>query len=173
MILRTSAAFFLGLTMTVGATAAPLEAYFASTDTCYGRSYSTEHLDRHRGQQVIDIAVSHFPNRQELLGMDSPFQPYPDTPRLVLRLDVWLRGQDRSWQDHAICAADNGILKCAIECDGGSFELHERSDDRLLVKPDNDLFFAQCDAGDAVIRKSPEDASYLLSPLPRSHCKAE
>eukprot|EP00903_Cladosiphon_okamuranus_P001836 g1834.t1 len=173
MIRWALTSLFLAFALTIGAMAAPLEAYFASTDSCYGRSYSTEHLERHPGQQVIDFAVSHFPNRQELLGMDSPFQPYPDTPRLVLQLDVWLRGQDRSWQDHAICEAKDNTLKCAIECDGGSFEVHERSDDRLLVKPDNDLFFNQCDAGDAVIRKTPEDTSYLLSPMPRSHCRAE
>ncbi|WP_157738836.1 hypothetical protein [Labrenzia sp. VG12] len=164
MFRRITAPLVLGLVMTGSAAGAPLEAYFASTDSCYGRSYSTEHLERHRGQQVIDFAISHFPNRQELLGMDSPFQPYPDTPKLVLRLDVWLRGQDRSWQDHAICEASGEALTCAIECDGGSFQIHERSDDRLLVKPDKDLFFAQCDAGDAVIRKTPEDSSYLLSP---------
>ena len=173
MTRRISAALILTLAMTVRATAAPLEDYFASFNSCYGRSYSTDHLERHRGQQVIDFAISHFPNRQELLGMDSPFQPYPDTPRLVLRLDVWLRGQDRSWQDHAICEAAGDGLTCAIECDGGSFDIQARSDNRLLVRPHNDLFFAQCDAGDAVIRKTPDDASYLLSPLPRSHCKAE
>jgi len=173
MTKRISAALVLLFALTNGAAAAPLEDYFASFNSCYGRSYSTEHLERNRGQQVVDFAISHFPNRQELLGMDSPFQPYPDTPRLVLRLDVWLRGQDRAWQDHAICEAGGDVLKCAIECDGGSFEIHGRSDNRLLIRPDNDLFLAQCDAGDAVIRKTPEDSSYLLLPMPRSHCNAE
>jgi len=153
-----------------GAGAAPLEDYFFSYDTCYGRSYSTAHLNSHPGQQVVDMAVSHFPGKQELLGMDSPFQPYPDTPRLVLRLDVWLRGQDRSWRELAICDPEGDGLSCSIECDGGRFRVEPSPEDRLLIRLENDLFFTQCDAGDARLERSSEDASFLLSPIPKSHC---
>ncbi|WP_269581234.1 hypothetical protein [Roseibium sp. Sym1] len=170
---KTAVVLLASMMMGGEAVAAPLEDYFSSLNTCYGRSYSSDHLQQHHGQQVIDMAVSHFPQKQELLGMDSPFQPYPDTPRMVLRLDVWLRGQDRSWQEHAICEPHGDSLSCAIECDGGTFEIEARDQDRLLVKLRSDLYFTQCDAGDAMLSRTAEDRSFLLSPLPRSHCSPE
>ena len=154
------------------AVAEPLERYFSSANACYGRSYSAEHLNQHPDQQVLEIAVSHFPERQGLLGMESPFQPYPDTPKLVLQVHVWMRGQDRDWQDNAVCTPDGDRFQCAIECDGGVFYLNERSGDRLLLTLKGDLRFTQCDAGSAVLRKTAEDSAFLLSPVPRSHCRA-
>jgi len=61
----------------------------------------------------------------------------------------------------------------AIDCDGGALDIQACRDDRVLRKPRNDPVCAECDAGDAVLRKTPDDTSFLLSPLPRSHCKAE
>jgi hypothetical protein len=155
------------------ASAAPLERYFASTDTCYGRSYSGDHLRKHPQQQVVDMAISHFPSKQELLGMESPFQPYPETPSLVLQLNVWLRGQDKGWQQGAICKQEGDKLRCGFECDGGTFYVSEQSKDRLLLTLDEDLYFTQCDAGEAILQKTAEDRSFLLYPMPRSHCSAD
>ena len=152
------------------AEAAPLENYFFSFNSCYGRAYSFEHLKKNPKQQVIDMAISHFPGRQELLGLDSPFQPYPETPRLVLRVDVWLRGQDKAWQEAAICKPAGDQLKCGFECDGGSFSLAARDGDRLLLTLEEDLHFTQCDAGEAILTKTKQDKSFLLYPMPRSHC---
>lgn len=150
-----------------------LEGYFFSFKSCYGRAYSGEHLNIHPDQQVLEIAISHFPEKQELLGLDNPYQSYPDTPRLVLRLDAWLRGKDKGWQEHAICDQDGAGLKCAIECDGGSFTLQGREKAQILMSLEQDLYFTQCDAGENVLKKTREDTSFLLYPLPASHCSQD
>ncbi|MBO6511496.1 MAG: hypothetical protein JJ979_23945 [Roseibium sp.] len=155
------------------ALAAPLENYFFSFNSCYGRSYSFEHLQKNPDQKVIDMAISHFPGKQELLGLDSPFQPYPETPKLILRVDVWLRGQDTAWQESAFCEPAGDQLKCGFECDGGTFYLTERSGDRLLLSLKDDLSFTQCDAGNAILQMTAIDKDYLLSPMPRSHCRPD
>ncbi|MBN9671340.1 hypothetical protein [Roseibium aggregatum] len=153
------------------AAAAPLEDYFFGFNTCYGRSYPLEHLNKNPDQQVIEMAISHFPAKQNLLGMESPYQPYPDTPRLVLKLDVWMRGKDNPWQENAICGADGDRLLCRIGCDGGAFHLTARPENRLLLTLDRELYFTQCDAGDAVLNRTKADSAFLLYPIPQSHCR--
>ena len=152
---------------------APLESYFFSYNNCYGRAYSGEHLKKQPKQQVIEFAISHFPSKQDLLGMESPFQPYPDTPRMVVRIDVWLRGQDKGWQEHAICEPAGTNLRCSIECDGGSFVIKSREKARLLISLDRNLSFDQCDAGDKTLRRSKQDNNYLLYLMPTSHCSPD
>ncbi|WP_422023584.1 hypothetical protein [Roseibium sp.] len=151
----------------------PLEDYFMSFPNCYGRTYSLQHQKDHPAQNTVDIAISHFPSKQELLGMDSPFQPYPDTPRLVVKLDVWMKGQNEGWQTDAICDPDGNRLLCQIECDGGRFFLEGRSDDKLVLTGGTDLDFNQCDAGDRVLQRAPDDGTFHLTPIPLSHCRAQ
>lgn len=158
---------------TVSAQELALEDYFFSFPSCYGSSYSLEHLKAHPEQKVIDIALSHYPSRQQLLGLDSPYQPYPDTPRFIAKIDVWMRGQDTSWQTDAFCEPDGSRMVCGIECDGGRFYLEKRKGGKLLLTGGYDLDFNQCDAGDRILARQPDDTSFLLSPIPRSHCKPD
>ncbi len=159
----------------VGASAdeLPLEDYFMSFPNCYARSYSLEHLKIHPQQKIVDIAISHFPSRQQLLGLDSPFQTYPETPRLIAKLDVWVRGQDGGWQTDAFCEPDGSRMACAIECDGGRFYLERQKGGKLLLTGGSDLDFNQCDAGSRILERNPDDKAFLLNPIPRSHCKPD
>lgn len=149
----------------------PLEDYFFSFASCYGRSYSFDHLNAHPNQKVVDIVFSHYPTRQELLGLDGAFQPYPETPRFVGKVDVWLRGENESWQTDAFCEPSGDGMACGIECDGGQFRLEARDGGKLLLTGGGDLSFEQCDAGPRVLTRAPDDKSFLLSPIPRSHCR--
>lgn len=151
----------------------PLEDYFMSFPNCYGRTYSLQHQKKHPAQKTVDIAISHFPSRQQLLGMNSPYQPYPDTPRFVAKLDVWLKGQSNGWQTDAYCEPDGNRLVCGIECDGGRFYLEGRNDGKLLITGGSDLDFNQCDAGERILRRAPDDNAFLLSPIPQSHCRPQ
>lgn len=152
----------------------PLEDYFFSQNMCYGRLYSPEHGRTHPEQNVVDIAISHFPLKQELLGMDSPVQSYPDTPRFVAKLDVWLADMPEPWQADAFCAPDgkNAQLKCSLECDAGHFFLKSGKNQRLMLIGGTDLDFNDCDAGARVLNREPDDKSFLLDAIPASHCIA-
>lgn len=153
-----------------------LDSHFNSYKSCYGRVYSSEHLRKHPRQKVREITLSHFPNRQEMLGMDSPYQPYPDTPRLVLRISVLVDGEsyhDASvWTDEALCEPDGKRLHCSLECDAGRFYVESRKGS-LLITGGGDLYFDQCDSGQKVLMRQPDDKSFLLHPLPLSHCSPD
>lgn len=153
----------------------PLEGYFSAQNMCYGRSYSAAHSRSHPEQNVVDIAISHFPSKQELLGLDNPNQVYPDTPRFVAKLDVWLANMPEPWQADAYCApdGDSAQLKCSLECDAGHFFLKSGKDQRLLLIGGTDLDFNDCDAGAKVLKREPDDKSFLLDAIPSSHCVAQ
>lgn len=152
----------------------PLEDYFSSQNMCYGRSYSPEHVRTHPEQNVVDIAISHFPSKQELLGMTSANHAYPDTPRFVAKLDVLLADMSEPWQVAAFCEPDgkNAQLKCSLECDAGHFFLKSGKDQQLLLIGGTDLDFNDCDAGAKVLKREPDDKSFLLDAIPSSHCVA-
>ncbi|MEW7008505.1 hypothetical protein [Lentilitoribacter sp. EG35] len=148
----------------------PLESHFHGIESCYGRTYSAAHLDKHPDQQVIDIGISHFPTKQQLLGMDSPNQPYPDTPKFVAKLALFKRGQDIRWEADAFCEPDGKRIKCNLECDAGNFYLTEHKSGGLLLTGGSDLSFDSCDAGDRTLMREPDDTSFLLQSVPRSIC---
>lgn len=155
----------------------PLDYHFGSYRSCFGRVYTAEHLKKNPKQKVAEIALSHFPNRQELLGMDSPFQPYPDTPKLVLRVSVLMRGvapyePDAVWSEAATCDPAGNRLHCRIECDAGDFFVEEKRDG-IVITGGSDLYFTQCDAGERVLERQPDDMTFVLSRLPASHCAAD
>ena len=151
----------------------PLEDYFFSFPQCYARSYMTSQITPN--QKVADIAISHFPSRQALLGLESAWQPYPDTPRFVAKLELALKGHnplhepEGAWSTDAICEPYDDQLRCAIECDGGRFFL-QRHAKGLLLTGGGDLDFNQCENGDKILVREPEDKTFLLYPVPLSHC---
>ncbi|WP_417670458.1 hypothetical protein [Roseibium sp.] len=154
----------------------PLDYHFSSFRTCYGRVYSQSHMQKHPQQKVAQISLSHFPNRQELLAMDSAFQPYPDTPKLVLELSLMRRNvapydPEAVWTEKALCEPEGARLHCRIECDGGDFYVEEKRDS-ILLTGGSDLYFTQCDAGDKVLERLPDDKTFELFLLPASHCSA-
>lgn len=149
---------------------APLEDYFFSFATCYGRSYSVEHLKRHPNQNVVEIAISHFPHAQELLGLESPWQPYPETPNIALKLDVLMKDEEKIWQTDAICSQANDRLRCQLECDAGHFFLQSHKNESLLITDGSDLHFNSCDTGSRILKREPDDKSFRLNPIPLSHC---
>ncbi|QDG77571.1 hypothetical protein [Labrenzia sp. PHM005] len=164
-------AAILSSSVTSAADELPLEDYFMSFPNCYGRTYSLQHQKAHPEQKTVDIAISHFPSRQQLLGMESPYQPYPDTPRFILKLDVWIKGENEGWQTDAYCEPEGNRIACGIECDGGRFYLEGRKDDKLRLTGGTDLDFNQCDAGNRIFNRAPDDKTFLLSPIPLSHCR--
>lgn len=153
----------------------PLDGHFGSYRSCYGRAYTGDHLKKHPDQKVADISLSHFPNHQELLGMENAFQPYPDTPRLILELSVRLKQNapydpGAIWTEKAFCEPDGDRLHCALECDAGTFFVEGRKNS-ILMTGGTDLLFTQCDVGDQVLMREPDDKAFELFALPSSHCE--
>ena len=65
-------AAILSSSVTSAADELPLEDYFMSFPNCYGRTYSLQHQKAHPEQKTVDIAISHFPSRQQLRVEQTP-----------------------------------------------------------------------------------------------------
>lgn len=151
----------------------PLEDYFFSFPQCYGRAYLP--ASAKPKQTVAEIAISHFPSRQELLGLDGQWQPYPDTPKFAAKIELSFFGHNPihepqwAWSTDAICEPEGDRLKCSIECDGGHFFLQSHAEG-LLLTDGSSLDFNRCDFGDKILKRQTENMTFLLYPIPISHC---
>ena len=148
---------------------APLERHFGAADSCYQRIYSDDHLARHPQQKVAAMRLDHFPGDQAYLGLGGSWHSYPDTPALALRLSVWLRGREM-WRTVAVCAPEGARIRCGLECDAGSFFVQDRDAGSVLITGGGDLWFTDCDVGDRVLIRQPDDLSFLLRRLPDAAC---
>lgn len=153
------------------ALAAPLDRHFGGADSCYQRSYSREHLIKHPGQRVTDIRLVHAPYQQQMLGLGGTYHSYPQTPVISLVLSVRIKGQD-TWQAATYCTQEGNRLRCALECDAGSFFVRDRTPNSILIEGGGDIYFSDCGEGpEQVLRRAPDDKVFLLHRLPNSQCR--
>ncbi len=149
---------------------APLLRHFNNGDACFGRLYSNEHRAKHPQQRTAEIRLDYYP---DLLGIDgdgSGVMPYPKAREIIVLLSVRLSGNPFLWQTTAFCWPEGDKMSCGIECDGGRFDLIDRSADSLLLTGGSDLMFSDCAASDKTLRRAPDDRSFLLHRLPAEHC---
>lgn len=78
----------------------------AEVTGCFGRSYSSEHLAEHRGQQVQQIIAKRYTQ--------------PDGYVEYYDLKVHFRDDPREFTASTYCQDMEGRRVCMIECDGGS-----------------------------------------------------
>lgn len=128
-------------------------------DSCFQRFYSASHLAQHPSQKVEAIQLSHF-------NEDSVAMPAGE---MVLRLSVRLRGQ-YAWTTPALCSQGGNRLSCGIECDGGRFDVVPKDSSSLLITGGSDIYFTDCDDGDQVLIREPDDKVFLLHRQPLSNC---
>lgn len=147
-----------------------LDSYFGSYAQCYGRSYTEEHLNKHPKQKVGNIAISHFPyqQRREVDADGVITQHYQG---VIMNLDVLMLGSGDIWAAETFCNTDekNDRLECRLECDAGYFYL-KATKNGLLLTGGSDIYFDDCDVGGKVLKRKPDDTSFLLSQIPFSHC---
>lgn len=128
-------------------------------DSCFQRFYSASHLAQHPSQKVEAIQLSHF--NEDSAGMAGS--------DLMLRLSVRLRGQF-AWTTPVLCNRNGNRLSCGIECDGGRFYVVPKDGSSLLITGGSDIYFTDCDAGDQVLIREPDDKIFLLHRRPLSNC---
>lgn len=76
---------------------------------CFGRSYSPEHLAANPGQQVRDIRVKPRNHDAQMAGL----------PAGSLDIRIFFRDDPREFTAWPACFVDNGVVACAVDCDGG------------------------------------------------------
>lgn len=128
---------------------------FPGTDSCYARSYSKEHLAKHRSQQVTQISVS--PN----FTIADP----------VLVLHVWLRLRgvtDDGFEADGYCENEGAAtLYCGMEGDAGGFTVRPAKDGAILIEVSSLGMTFENDTGFATLeRDTGDDRGFLLYPQP-------
>ncbi len=172
-MLRYMTIFTIGVTMGfVGAGHAFADTmsvtdYFNADKSCFARQYSQAHMAAHPKQKVDYILLNHATAPQEKAW----FGEIPlERPARVLRLLVHVKGQPQNWEEFAGCELEGRAVNCSMECDAGQFSVTIRDDGKLLLKPAGEMWFTDCDAGDALLDPEPDDKLFLLEPQPISEC---
>ena len=132
----------------------PQDQMFPGPDSCYGRSYSADHLAKHPAQRVTQIAIS------------------PDfaiaAPVLGVHLTLSLRGvPGGAFEAYAACENEGGhTLYCGMEGDAGGFQITPAKKGGILITVSSLGMGFENDAGFATLdRDTGDDRSFLLQPL--------
>lgn len=131
--------------------------FFPDEASCYGRSYSQDHLQGHPDQRVTAIAIS-------------PDFSIAD-PMIGLWFAASLRGvPGGNFEAYAYCEPGGpGQLFCGMEGDAGSFTLSAAKNGSLLMDMGRYGISLESDSGYVTLQSHQgDDRSFLLQPL--SNC---
>lgn len=137
----------------------------ADAPICYGREYSTEHLENNAQQTVKKLRVKMVKD----LSM-------PTEPTEMLDVEIALKGEDnffKVYRAYFIC--DSAAGECTVECDGGRVKVWGKMSGEMMFE--NLGFVIDGGCGDA--RKKPTmltpsssgDALFELAKLPAEYCQ--
>jgi len=131
--------------------------FFPDEASCYGRSYSPDHLKSHPQQRVTAMAVS----------PDFAI----DDPMIGLWFATSLRGvPGGNFEAYAYC--ENGgpdQLLCGMEGDAGSFSISPAKNGAILVEVGRYGIGLEADTGFVTLESQQgDDRSFILQPL--SNC---
>jgi hypothetical protein len=133
----------------------PQAQMFPQADACYARSYSSDHLTRHPQQRVTAMAIG-------LADLQTD-------ARLTLHLTLRLRGPTPAgaFEADAYCENEGDhTLYCAIEGDGGGFQITPANEGRILIEASSDGMGFENDTGFVTLeRNAGDDRSFLLAPV--------
>jgi hypothetical protein len=106
---------------------------------CFTRHYDQPHLDAHPRQNVTAMTVlAYRPDRE---GYDES----------IVNLEFGFRGVSDPVQLSGGCRPEpdrQGVLSCAIECDGGEFTLRRQGERSVLLDITRDI--EMCEDGDSL-----------------------
>lgn len=128
--------------------------FFPDEASCYGRSYSTDHLNSHPEQRVTAIAVS----------PDFAI----DHPMIGLWFATSLRGvPGGNFEAYAYCEHSGpDRLFCGMEGDAGSFTISAAKGGAILIEVGRYGIGLEGDTGFVTLESSSgDDRSFLLQPL--------
>jgi hypothetical protein len=177
-------AFVPALALAQDKKSSPLPSHLpVGVEACFGRTYDAAHLRAHPKQRVTSFHLlrdfSPDPNaemeqstRQELLDADGSDGD--------IGLTAYLRLRDRKgvYSNYFSCRrGGDGIVRCGIDCDGGSF-LMRPSGGSILIENQGFVVVGGCGASDedqedpVFIRPGADDKTFRLDKQPLDQCIA-
>ena len=143
---------------------------------CFKREYSDEHMSRHPQQKLSSLFV--MVTRDKWKGESpDPELASPGADVVGEKDGVYYANPDAGCEYKA-----NGATRCAVECDGGAFDLKDRSDN-VLFSVAKDYYFPLFREGTTAETAGKEDelqleasdkenAHYKLYQVPARECEA-
>lgn len=148
---------------------ASAESFFGAAGVCYARQYSAEHMTKNPEQTVSYIRFDHF-------GYDGDEEEFElDSGEVIFDLIVQFKNSHRKFGDTGKCRADGNVLECAIECDGGQFDVKPKGKDSILIYNKYGLRVTECgdDESFREVSSKADDDVFLLHRLPADQCFTE
>ncbi len=154
------------------------------TEACFGRSYDATHLAAHPKQRVTSFHLAReFKEDQNLEFDPTPEQELKNDDGAYSRVNVnaYVRFRDRKgvYTNGLSCGkGDDNIVRCAIDCDGGSFNL-KPSGQSLLLENNGFVVVGGCGASEDEqeneehVAPGTDDKVFRLDPKPVAACAAE
>ncbi|MES1156046.1 MAG: hypothetical protein ABUL48_06415, partial [Pseudorhodoplanes sp.] len=154
------------------------------TEACFGRSYDAAHLSAHPKQRVTSFNLSReFKADQNLEFDPAPEQEMKDADGEYSRSNVnaYVRFRDRKgvYTNALSCGkGDDNVVRCIIDCDGGSFNL-KPSGQSLLLENNGFVVVGGCGASEddqeneEHVSPGADDKVFRLDSKPFAACLAE
>jgi hypothetical protein len=190
MIIR-GAAFFLSLIVSISGAAAqeknasPLPAHLPLLkEACFGRVYDAAHLASHPKQRVTSFHLAREFTPDPLTEDNSwTVENLRDADgedgRIMVTAYVRFRDKPGVFSNGLSCLRnDKGLVRCGIDCDGGSFNL-KAGGTSILLENEGFVVVGGCGASEEdqdnleIVKPGADDKLFRLDPKPVAACIAE
>lgn len=136
----------------------------AGVPLCYGREYSTEHLEKHPKQTVRSFRAKLVKDATD-----------PDYLNQYIEVEAVLKGEknyNKLYRSFLVCDPARG--ECGVECDGGSVKVSGDTEGKLRIENNGFLLEGGCGGEEdtVVLKPSPGgDDVFQLYKLPAEYCQ--
>lgn len=153
-------------------------------EACFGRIYDAAHLVSHPKQRVTSFHLSREFSPDPLTEdnswtVESLRDADGEDGRILVTAYVRFRDRAGVFSNGLSCVrSDKGVVRCGIDCDGGSFNL-KASGTSLLLENEGFVVVGGCGASEEdqdnleIVRPGADDKLFRLDPKPVAACTAE
>jgi hypothetical protein len=114
--------------------------FTADQEACFGRVYDRAHLASHPQQNATSFHVYRWLGRRQQAEnwypgeRDEGIKQFREDGRLNVEAFVAFRDRRGTFYNDLSCTPDGrGILRCGVDCDGGSFTLRRENANSVLL----------------------------------------
>src|SRR5262245_26249154 len=150
-LFATSAALLVAAAPSPGIAQSGNALFSADQEACFGRVYDRAHLASHPQQKATSVHVYRWLGRRPQAEnwhageRDDGIKQFREDGRVNVEAYVAFRDRRGTFYNDLSCSPDNkGSVLCAIDCDGGSFNLKRESANTALLTNNGFVLVGGC-----------------------------